>query len=137
MEVSSLLCLGAQSLGGVSAGWPWGLQEPGASILMTWKSAHFLHSWKGVLLTCLPTVGTRTRTRKRKGTNIKATVSKTETRPCKPVDSGLGCTDLSGSVRLAVREGSEEPQQLRFKLGLRCVTHDFFRLVLPEGLLRG
>lgn len=101
MEASSLLCLGARGPGGASAGWPWGLQEPEASILMTWKPAHFLHSWKGVLLTCLPTVGTRTR--KRKGTNIKTTVSKRETRPCEPVDSGLGCTALSGSVRSAVR----------------------------------
>lgn len=96
MEVSSL---GGDS----AAGWPWGLQEPDAWLLMTWKRPSLLkHSWKGVLLTCLPTV--RTRTRKKKGTDRKASVSsKTETPLPESGTSGLGYGAVSGSVRSAVR----------------------------------
>lgn len=95
MEVTSLLNLGAKD-------WPCGLQEPDAWLLMTWKPpAPFLHSWKGVLFTCLPTV--RTRTRKRKGTDIKASVSKTEIGLHESIDSGLGHAAMYGSVRSAVR----------------------------------
>lgn len=117
MEVSSLLCLGAQGPGGASAGWPWGLQEPEASILMTWKPARFLHSWKGVLLTCLPTVGTRTR--KGKGTDIKATALRNQT-----MRTRAFWFKLHRFVRFCKvgSEGSVALQQLRFKSSLRCVT---------------
>lgn len=102
MEVSSLLCLGAKGLAGSSgAGWPCGLQEPDASILMTWKPPEpLLHSWKGVLLACLPTV--RTRTRKRKGTDVNTSVSETETGLHESIDSGLGLVKvgIEGSVEL-------------------------------------
>lgn len=63
--------------------------------------AFFLRSWRGVLLTCWPTV--RTRTRKRKGSDIKASVSKTETGLHESVDFGLGETAVPGSVRTTVR----------------------------------
>lgn len=117
MEVSSLLCLGDQGPGGASAGWPWGLQEPEASILMTWKPARFLHSWKGVLLTCLPTVGTRTR--KRKGTDIKATVLRNQTMQTRGFWFRLHrfVWFYEGGS-----EGSVALQQLRFKSSFRCVT---------------
>lgn len=121
MEVSSLLSLGAKGLRGSSgAGWLCGLQEPDASLLMTWKPpAPFLHSWKGVLLTCLPTV--RTRTRKRKGTGIKASVLKTETGLCESIDSGLGHTRLCLAVGWAVRVQWSFGNS-RFKSSFRCAT---------------